>query len=112
MFYYSTKGKPCQVHLPMCHELHMSPGYVHKTMAWVHIDELDGVNAARQSVEAQLEAVPSVEQQVVTMTALLETLDSLWEMPPRKAAAMLQAVRIRVLCEDGQVLRVAFGVAV
>ena len=81
-------------------------------MAWVHIDELDGVNAAHQSVEAQLEAVPSVEQQVATMNAILEALDSLWEMPPRKAAAMLQAVRIRVLCEDGQVLRVAFGVAV
>jgi len=71
------------------------------------LDELDGVNAARQSVEAQLEAVPSVEQQVVTMTRLVEALDSLWEMPPRQAAAMLQAVRVRVLCEDGQVLRVA-----
>ena len=41
------------------------------------------------------------------MNALLEALDSLWEMPPRKAAAMLQAVRVRVLCEDGQVMRVA-----
>ena len=80
-------------------------------MAWVHIDELDGVNAARQSVEAQLEAVPSVEQQIVSMTSLLEALDSLWEMPPHKAAAMLQAVRIKVLCEDGQVVRAAFGVA-
>jgi len=77
----------------------------------VHIDELDGVNAARQSVEAQLEAVPSVEQQVVTMARLVETLDSLWDMPPRKAAAMLQAVRVRVLCEEGQVVRAAFGVA-
>ena len=77
----------------------------------VHIDELDGVNAARQSVEAQLEAVPSVEQQVVTMTRLVEALDSLWEMPPRQAAAMLQAVRVRVLCENGQVVRAAFGVA-
>ena len=73
----------------------------------VHIDELDGVNAARQSVEAQLVAVPSVEQQVATMTTLLEMLDSLWNIPPRKAAAMLQAVRVKVLCEDGQVLRVA-----
>jgi len=76
------------------------------------LDELDGVNAARQSVEAQLEAVPSVEQQVVTMTRLVEALDTLWEMPPRKAAAMLQAVRVKVLCEDGQVVRTAFGMAV
>ena len=51
--------------------------------------------------------MPSVEQQVVTMTRLVEALDSLWEMPPRKAASLLQAVRVRVLCEDGQVLRVA-----
>ena len=84
----------------------MSPGYVHKTMAWVHIDELDGVNAVRQSVEAQLEAVPDAAQQVATMTRLVEALDSLWDMPPRQAAAMLQAVRVRVLCEDGQVVRV------
>ena len=111
MFYYSTKGKPCQVHLPMCHELHMSPGYVHKTMAWVHIDELDGVNAAHQSVEAQLVAGPDAAQQVVTMTRLVEALDSLWQRPVREAASLLQAVRIKVLCEDGQVVRAAFGVA-
>ena len=72
-------------------------------MAWVHIDELDGVNAARQSVEAQLEAVPSVEQQVATMTRLLEALDSLWDIPPRKAASLLQRAGVRVFVEDGKV---------
>jgi len=81
----------------------MSPGYVHKTMAWVHIDELDGVNAARQSVEAQLEAVPSVEQQIVSMTSLLEALDSLWQRPVREVASLLQRAGVRVFVEDGKV---------
>ena len=64
----------------------------------VHIDELDGVNAARQSVEAQLEAVPSVAQQVVTMTRLVEALDSLWDRPAREVASLLQAVGVRAWC--------------
>ena len=69
----------------------------------VHIDELDGVNAARQSVEARLVAVPSVEQQVVTMTTLLEMLDSLWQRPVREVASLLQRAGVRVFCEDGKV---------
>ena len=71
----------------------------------VHIDELDGVNAARQSVETQLVAVPSVEQQVLNMTVLLEALDSLWDIPPRKAATILQRAGVWVYCEDGKVTR-------
>ena len=55
--------------------------------------------------------MPSVEQQVLTMTRLVEALDSLWQRPVREAASLLQAVRIKVLCEDGQVVRAAFGVA-
>ena len=72
-------------------------------MAWVHIDELDGVNAAHQSVETQLVAVPSVEQQVLTMTRLVEALDSLWDRPVREVASLLQRAGVRVYCEDGEV---------
>ncbi|HUT58537.1 MAG TPA: recombinase family protein, partial [Phycisphaerae bacterium] len=54
------------------------------------LDELDGVNAAHQSVEAQLVAVPDAAQQVVTMTRLVEALDSLWDRPVREVASLLQ----------------------
>ena len=48
----------------------------------------------------------------MTFSVLSTTKNVLWSLPPRQAAAMLQAVRVRVLCEEGQVVRVVFGVAV
>ena len=67
------------------------------------LDELDGVNAARQSVEAQLVAVPDAAQQVATMTRLVEALDSLWQRPVREVASLLQRAGVRAFCEDGGV---------
>jgi len=85
------------------HKLHMSLGYIHKTMVWVHIDDLDGVNAAGAAVDAQLVAVPDAAQQVATMTRLVEALDSLWQRPVREVASLLQRAGVRVFCEDGEV---------
>jgi len=67
------------------------------------LNVLDGVNAAWVQVEAQLEALPSAEQQIATMHHLLEGLDSLWERPPREVAALLQAVGVHVYVEEGEV---------
>jgi len=58
---------------------------------------------------AQFEAMPSVEQQVLNMTVLLEALDSLWDRPAREVASLLQAVGVRAWCADGEVLRVEFA---
>ena len=61
------------------------------------------MNAARQSVEAQLVAVPDAAQQVATMTRLVEALDSLWDRPVRAVASLLQRAGVRVFVEDGKV---------
>jgi len=73
------------------------------------LDDLDGVNAAAAAVGAQLEALPSPEQRVATMTRLLESLHSLWDRPPREVAALLQAAGILVFCEDGEMTQLAIG---
>ena len=72
------------------------------------LDELDGVNAARQSAEMRLQTQPGPAQRRTAIDDILEALPYLWEIPPRKAATMLQNVGLYVWCEGGEVLGVEF----
>jgi len=74
----------------------------------VLLDELDAVNAAYQSVEVRLEAQLGPAQRRTAINDILGALPYLWEIPPRKAATMLQNVGLYVWCEDGEVSRVEF----
>lgn len=74
------------------------------------LGELDGANAARADVEAQLAALPTAQEQRATLTELRDTLSALWEMEPRRAAALFQMARVRVFVEDGAVIPVAIAV--
>jgi len=72
------------------------------------LGELDGVNAAYQSIELRLAALPSPQQQRATMNLLAQSLPGLWQMPPREAAALLQAVGLYVWCENRKISRIEF----
>lgn len=74
----------------------------------VLLDELDGVNAARQSIEVRLGAHLGPEQWCKAINDVLAALPRMWELPPRRVAAMLQAIGLYVWCEDGEVSGVEF----
>jgi len=72
------------------------------------LDELDGVNAAYQSAETRLGAHLGPDEWRTVIDETVEALPYLWEMPPRKAAAILQAIGLYVWCENGEVTLVEF----